>query len=265
MKAPATQVMTRFWQAKKNPLVSGFYRIERLSAGVHAPPKDMTEDDDLLFLDFLEAVVLVRMFVAVEAAQANPGRQAIQLFHPKLSVVIDCIKVAVNDIANPALAGIDPDRRSVTQYRQHAVAPHCHALSLIELNAVMAQATFAEAQARALAFFDDESSRSCGQFNLAKKGDRHLVVIDRGIVVPQAYILEFRMHRSAPGIGGRRDVRATSQLIGAHGEVLGDLRNMFIRRIDDLPAENARERGLRHAGTTVKLRGGDPVLVEQCS
>ncbi|MNN42660.1 hypothetical protein D3C81_1568560 [compost metagenome] len=179
--------------------------------------------------------------------------------------MIDCIKVAVNDIANAALAGIDPDRGAVAQHRQHAVAPHCHAFGLVELHAVMAQAPLAEAQARALALLDNESSRSRSQFNLAKKGDRHLVVIDRGIVVPQTYILEFRMHRSAPGIGGRRDVRAATQLVGAQGEILGNLRNMFIRRIDDLPAENARERGLRHAGATVKLRGGDPVLIEQCS
>ena len=42
------------------------------SAGVHAPPEDVAEDDDLLFLDFLEGVVLVRVFVAIEAAQHRP-------------------------------------------------------------------------------------------------------------------------------------------------------------------------------------------------
>jgi len=73
------------------------------------------------------------------------------------------------------------------------------------------------------------------------------------------------MHVITPAAGRRCDVRAPAQLIGAHGEVFGDLRNMFIRRVDDLPAENPRESGLRHAGATVELRGGDPVLIEQCS
>ncbi|MCY1402406.1 hypothetical protein D9M71_175460 [compost metagenome] len=179
--------------------------------------------------------------------------------------MIDCIKVAVNDIADAALAGIHADRGAIAQYWQHAIATHCHAFRLIELHTIVAQTTLSKAQARALAFLDDESSRPCGQLNLTKKRNRHLIVIDRGIVVPQAYILEFRMHRSAPGIGGGRDVRATAQLVGAHGKIVGNFRNVPIRRIDDLPAENTRERGLRHAGTTVKLRGGDPVLIEQCS
>ena len=73
------------------------------------------------------------------------------------------------------------------------------------------------------------------------------------------------MRSTTPGIGCRRDVHATTQLIGAHGEVLGDLRDVFIRWVDDLLAENPRERGLGHASATVKLRGGDSVLVEQCS
>jgi hypothetical protein len=68
-----------------------------------------------------------------------------------------------------------------------------------------------------------------------------------------------------PGAGSRRDIRAAPQLIGAHSKVFGNLRDMFIRRIDDLPAEDARESGLRHASATVKLRGGDPVLIEQRS
>ncbi len=73
------------------------------------------------------------------------------------------------------------------------------------------------------------------------------------------------MQLIAPGIGDGSDIRAPAQLIGAHSEVLGDLRNVFIRRVDDLPAEDSRESGLRHAGATVKLRGGDPVLIEQRS
>ena len=62
----------------------------------------MTEDADLFILDILEAVVLVRVFIAIETAQANSGRQAIKLFHPQLTVVVDGVEVAINDVANPA-------------------------------------------------------------------------------------------------------------------------------------------------------------------
>lgn len=127
-------------------------------AGVHAPPENVTEDADLLLLDLLEAVVLVRMFIAVETAQADPGGQAIQLLHPQLAIVVDRIEVAIDDVANGAFAGIDPDRGAIAQHRQHTIAPHRDALGLIELHAVVPQAALAEAQAGALAFLDDESS-----------------------------------------------------------------------------------------------------------
>ncbi|SDO60755.1 hypothetical protein SAMN04490202_1382 [Pseudomonas reinekei] len=71
-----------FLKAKKNPPMGGFYLTVRWLTGVHAPPEDVTEDHDLLFLHFLEAVVLVRVLIAIEAAQSNPGRQPIKLFHP---------------------------------------------------------------------------------------------------------------------------------------------------------------------------------------
>lgn len=155
--SPAVQGLAGFPEAKKNPPKRVL--SERIGlAGVHAPPEDVTEDDDLLFLHILEAVVLVRMLIAVEAAQTDTGRQAIELFHPQLTVVVDRIKVAINDVADPAFAGIDADRGAVAQHRQHAVAPYCHAFGLIELHTVMAQTALAEAQARALALFDDESS-----------------------------------------------------------------------------------------------------------
>jgi len=64
---------------------------------------------------------------------ADPGGQSIKLFHPQLAVVIDRIKVAINDVANPALAGIDPDRGPVAQHRQHAVTTHGHAFCLVPL------------------------------------------------------------------------------------------------------------------------------------
>ncbi|MNV99884.1 hypothetical protein D3C71_1953050 [compost metagenome] len=73
------------------------------------------------------------------------------------------------------------------------------------------------------------------------------------------------MHRPTCRRHGRRGVGATAQLVGTHAKVLGNLRDVFIRRIRDLAAENPREGGLRHAGATVKLHRGDPVLVEQRS
>jgi len=81
-ESPADKGVGGFWQAKKNPPGSGFYLTAVRLTGVHAPPEDVTEDDNLLFLDFLEGVVLVRMLIAIEAAQANPCWQAIKLFHP---------------------------------------------------------------------------------------------------------------------------------------------------------------------------------------
>jgi len=70
-----------FCRRKKARAMAGVSYVRRLT-GVHAPPEHMTEDADLLILDILETVVLVRVFIAIEAAQANPGRQAVELFHP---------------------------------------------------------------------------------------------------------------------------------------------------------------------------------------
>jgi hypothetical protein len=105
----------------------------------------------------------------------------------------------------------------------------------------MAQAALAEAQTGAFALFDDDevSVPFLREVELAAGSGRF--VIDRGVVVPQAYVLEFRMHVNTPAAGRRCDVRAPAQLISAYAEVFGDFRNVFIRRIDDLPAENPRE------------------------
>lgn len=145
-----------FLQTKK-PAGAGFCRGVA-SAGVHAPPEHMAQQADLLFLHLLEAVVLVRVFIAIEAAQANTGGQAVDLLHAQLAVVVDGVEVAIDDVADGALARVDPNRRAITQYRQHAVAAHGHTLGLVELHAVVAQAALAEAQAGLLAFLDDESS-----------------------------------------------------------------------------------------------------------
>ena len=79
---PKNKGAGRFFEGEKNPPMGGFYLTARWLTGVHAPPEDVTEDHDLLFLHFLEAVVLVRVLIAIEAAQSNPGRQPIKLFHP---------------------------------------------------------------------------------------------------------------------------------------------------------------------------------------
>ncbi len=63
----------------------------------------------------------------------------------------------------------------------------------------------------------------------------------------------------------RRDIHAPAQLVGAHLEVFGNPRDVLIRGIDDLPAENPREGGLRHTGTAMKLRGGDSITIQQLS
>ncbi|MNH23670.1 hypothetical protein D3C79_835770 [compost metagenome] len=98
------------------------------------------------------------MFVAIEAAQANTGGQPIHLLHPQLTIVVDGVEITIDDVTDRTLAGVYPDRRPVAQYRQHAVAANGHALGLIELHTIMAQAAFAKAQASTLAFLDDESS-----------------------------------------------------------------------------------------------------------
>lgn len=72
-ESPVSKGVGGFRQAKKNPRGGGFYLTALRLAGVHAPPEDVTEDDDLLFLDFLEGVVLVRVLIAIEAAQTDTG------------------------------------------------------------------------------------------------------------------------------------------------------------------------------------------------
>lgn len=150
--------LCRFSMDEKKPAHERVSSYAWRLAGVHAPPENMTEDADLLVLDILEAVVLIGVFITVEAAQANTGRQAVELFNPQLAVVIDGIQVAIHDIANAALAGIHPYRGAVAQYRQHTVATYRHAFGLVELHTIMPQAALAEPQAGLLAFLDDESS-----------------------------------------------------------------------------------------------------------
>jgi len=73
------------------------------------------------------------------------------------------------------------------------------------------------------------------------------------------------MHRVTPVIPRNAHRRAPAQLVGADAEVLGDTGNVLVRRINDLAAEDPGQRGLRYAGTPMKLRGGDPVAIQQFS
>ena len=81
IKDAPSLALKAFGQAKKNPPKRVLAGLTMNLAGVHAPPEHMPEDRDLLFLHLLEAVVLVGMLVTIEAAQADAGRQAIQLLH----------------------------------------------------------------------------------------------------------------------------------------------------------------------------------------
>lgn len=59
----------------------------------------MPKNRNLLLLDLLERVVLVRMFVTIEAAQANPYWDPVNLLHAELTIVINGVHLAVDDIA----------------------------------------------------------------------------------------------------------------------------------------------------------------------
>lgn len=77
----------------------------------------MTEQADLLLLQLQEAVVFIRVFVAIEAAQADTRGQPINLLHAQLAIVVDGVEIAIDDVTDRALAGIDTDRRPISQHR----------------------------------------------------------------------------------------------------------------------------------------------------
>lgn len=52
------------------------------STRIHRPPEHMPQNRNLLLLDLLERVVLVRMLVSVKASQANSGGRAVHLLDP---------------------------------------------------------------------------------------------------------------------------------------------------------------------------------------
>ncbi|MNE60805.1 hypothetical protein D3C80_1559760 [compost metagenome] len=72
--------------------------------------------------------------------------------------MVNGIQVTVDNVADCALRCIHPDRGAIAQHRQHAIAAYCHALGLVKLHTVVAQAALAETQTGALAFFNDKSS-----------------------------------------------------------------------------------------------------------
>lgn len=55
-------------------------------------------------------------------------------------------------------------------------------------------------------------------------------------------------------LAGLAQLDAATQLVGTDAEVLGDLRHMLVGRVDDLLAEDARQRGLGNARAPVQLR-----------
>ena len=65
-------------------------------------------------------------------------------------------------------------------------------------------------------------------------------------------------------LAGLAQLDAPAQLVGTDAEVLGDLRHMLVGRVDDLLAEDARQRGLGNARAPVQLRRRQAVAVEQC-
>ena len=119
----------------------------------------MSEDHQLFILQIVVGIVFIRVFIPVEAAQTNPACQTIELLYPQLTVVIDRIQITVDDLIEHALACIDANRCPIAQHRQHAVAAHCHALCLVKLHAIVAQAALAKTQPGTLALFNGKAPR----------------------------------------------------------------------------------------------------------
>ena len=63
---PYGQRVGRFSTGEKKPARWRAPSYARRLTGVHPPPEHMTEDADLLILDILEAVVFIRVFIAIE-------------------------------------------------------------------------------------------------------------------------------------------------------------------------------------------------------
>lgn len=53
---------------RKKPARWRALSYRRRLTSVHTPPEHMTQDADLLILDILEAVVFIRVFIAIETA-----------------------------------------------------------------------------------------------------------------------------------------------------------------------------------------------------
>lgn len=69
--------------------------------------------------------------------------------------------------------------------------------------------------------------------------------------------------RGGCGFARLAKLGATTQLVGADAEILGDARHVLVGRVDDFLAENTRQRGLRNARAPVQLCRGQAVAVEQ--
>lgn len=137
-----------------------------------------------MLLDLLERVVLIWMLISVEAAQTNSERNAIDLLHAKLAVMVDGVHFAVDDIAQRVFPHVHAYSSAVAQHGHHTVAANLYTLRIAELDAVMAQVLFIEAQTGVGAFLNRKPARSGRQFYFMKEGDVDLIVIERGFVIP---------------------------------------------------------------------------------
>jgi len=136
----------------------------------------VTKNTDLLILHFLEAVILVRVFVAVEASKPDPGRKPENLLNAELAVVINGIEIAANDVAEARFAEVYADGGAVAQHWNHAVAANRNAFSLIKLNAVIAKVFLAKAKALALILLNYKSSRSGIELHLAEEWHLYFII-----------------------------------------------------------------------------------------
>ena len=76
---------------KKIPLKSGILNASRGRGGlpgVHGPPENVPDDEQLPIVYLLERIVFVRVIVAIKAAQPDSRRETIELLYAKLAAMV---------------------------------------------------------------------------------------------------------------------------------------------------------------------------------
>ncbi|MNJ55828.1 hypothetical protein D3C77_513470 [compost metagenome] len=124
------------------------------------------------------------MFVTIEAAQPDAAWQTIDLFHPKLAVVIDCVEIAISDVTDRILSGVNAYSGAVAQDWKHAVSAYGYAIGFVELDAVFTQALLRKPQPSAVINLNTKAANARSKLHFLQKGDRDLVVIDWRLLVP---------------------------------------------------------------------------------